>query len=337
MKRTCARHGFTLVELLVVIAIIGMLIALLLPAVQAAREAGRRSQCSNNLRQLALGIHNYHDTLNQLPPTATNQYYDSVGPALSWIASILPFMEGTATADKFDQTVNNHTDPNLTLINNFRSPSLLCPTKRTSGVVNGTYVYWSNYQTSDYASVAMGAGSDYYSQNSDALLTYCVQPATAFSRVKSATTFGSALDGLSTTAMLGEKSMPPQYLNTTSEGPPALAVYYYSYNYTFTGRVLGGNYYNSTTPAPTDGLFWSGWKTPIVRKPLDAYTCTTYPELYGGNTQQTCYGYAFGSWHPQICLFAMGDASVKSLSSITGTGILAAIGGRRDSQQYNAN
>jgi hypothetical protein len=289
------------------------------------------------LRQLALAVHNYHDTTQQLPPSMSNQYYDSVGPALSWIASILPFMEGTATSDKFDQTVNNHTEPNLTLINNYRSPALLCPTRRTNGVVPSTYAYWSNYQTSDYGCVAMGASSDYYSQNSDAILVYPVQVNTATSRVRSATTFGSVLDGLSNTAMLGEKAIAPQYINTTSEGPPALVVYYYSYNYTQTGRMMGGNYYNSTSPVPPDGLFWSGYKAPIVRKPQDSYTCTTYPELYGGNTTGTCYGYSFGSWHPQICLFAMGDASIRPLSSITGTGILSAMGGRRDSQQYNAN
>ena len=84
MQRT--RVGFTLVELLVVIAIIGVLVALLLPAVQAAREAARRSQCTNNLKQLALGMQNHHDTRKALPPGGTVLHG-------TWMPRILPFIE----------------------------------------------------------------------------------------------------------------------------------------------------------------------------------------------------------------------------------------------------
>ncbi|MCA9100401.1 MAG: DUF1559 domain-containing protein [Planctomycetales bacterium] len=85
--RTSPRHGFTLVELLVVIAIIGILIALLLPAVQAAREAARRSQCTNNLKQWGLSMHMFHDTHGQLPAGARNN------PRQTWVMFLWPFIE----------------------------------------------------------------------------------------------------------------------------------------------------------------------------------------------------------------------------------------------------
>jgi prepilin-type N-terminal cleavage/methylation domain-containing protein/prepilin-type processing-associated H-X9-DG protein len=92
------RGGFTLIELLVVIAIIAVLIALLLPAVQSAREAARRAQCVNNLKQIALAMHNYHDTVGSFPPGALDggdPYGWWAGPWWPWAVYILPEMEMT--------------------------------------------------------------------------------------------------------------------------------------------------------------------------------------------------------------------------------------------------
>ena len=93
------RRAFTLVELLVVIAIIGTLVGLLLPAVQAAREAGRRSSCSNNLKQLGLAVQNFADAKRALPPSG---YWPNGSPGLSWIAGILPYMEEATTYNDLD-------------------------------------------------------------------------------------------------------------------------------------------------------------------------------------------------------------------------------------------
>lgn len=108
LSRNRTRSGFTLVELLVVIAIIGVMVGLLLPAVQAAREAARRMSCSNNLRQLALGIHNYHDTHKQFPRNHQQIGFD-LWEALSGINfGLLPFIE---QGPLYDQA-NQYTNPN---------------------------------------------------------------------------------------------------------------------------------------------------------------------------------------------------------------------------------
>jgi len=95
MRHKFNKRGFTLVELLVVIAIIGVLVALLLPAVQAAREAARRSSCGNNLKQIGLGLHNYHDTFLKLPPQTVGS-----GHYCNWWVHILPQMEEGNTYDQ---------------------------------------------------------------------------------------------------------------------------------------------------------------------------------------------------------------------------------------------
>jgi len=122
------RHsGFTLVELLVVIAIIGILVALLLPAVQAAREAARRTQCGNNLKQIGIAFHNYNDIHKTLPAGGIAN-----GWGISFWVGLLPFSEMEGVYNKFDMnSVHNgwtHQNPNnAALINNLRIPWMRCP------------------------------------------------------------------------------------------------------------------------------------------------------------------------------------------------------------------
>ncbi|NLX96367.1 MAG: DUF1559 domain-containing protein [Rhodopirellula sp.] len=104
-----AKRGFTLVELLVVIAIIGILIALLLPAVQAAREAARRAQCTNKIKQIGLALHNYHDSYQMFPAFGWGANQNSPGAPVngqkkgsSGLAALLPYLEQQAVYDKLD-------------------------------------------------------------------------------------------------------------------------------------------------------------------------------------------------------------------------------------------
>src|SRR5438552_10376719 len=101
-RRFLRQPGFTLVELLVVIAIIGVLVALLLPAVQAAREAARRMQCGNQIKQLGLALHNHHDSMG-LFPAADDQFVGPAGATLthSWVPRILPYIEQQALLERY--------------------------------------------------------------------------------------------------------------------------------------------------------------------------------------------------------------------------------------------
>lgn len=117
--------AFTLVELLVVIAIIGILVALLLPAVQAAREAARRAQCANNLKQIGLALQNYESTYRVFPPCLTLPA-SRIGDSWSAQARILPFLEQAALHEEIDFTKSYDTFPT---VKTFRVPTYLCPSE----------------------------------------------------------------------------------------------------------------------------------------------------------------------------------------------------------------
>ena len=166
VKKSSWRQGFTLIELLVVIAIIAILIALLLPAVQQAREAARRTQCKNNLKQLGLAMHNYHDVYNTFPHNhgrfiVANQ--DQIVAEFSWIFNSLPFLEqaniynAAQTVFPFGTADRNHNalGPNAALRATVL-PALLCPSNSMpsvrTGQINGGY-RWNG--------TSPAAGTDY--------------------------------------------------------------------------------------------------------------------------------------------------------------------------------
>lgn len=132
------RAAFTLVELLVVIAIIGILVGLLLPAVQAAREAARRMQCSNNLKQLGLAVHNFESARRQLPTSLrppSNLASSGEQSRVSVLTDLLPYLEQTAVFDRYNKAINWNQGVNIPL-SQTRIPAFICPTNPDGGVLD---------------------------------------------------------------------------------------------------------------------------------------------------------------------------------------------------------
>jgi prepilin-type N-terminal cleavage/methylation domain-containing protein/prepilin-type processing-associated H-X9-DG protein len=209
MKRCGTRSGFTLIELLVVIAIIAVLIALLLPAVQAAREAARRIQCTNNLKQIGLGLHNYHSSVGCFPMGSSSGMYTLPNTYLakeSWSihAALLPFVEQGPLYSNCNFNWSPDMPPNSTAcatqISGFLCPSDPNGTNLTSGVGNsGFYTTGNNCYFG-----SIGATTDILMGQNRKVPTLANVPTTglfAFQQIKSIAT---VIDGTSNSIAFAE-------------------------------------------------------------------------------------------------------------------------------------
>jgi prepilin-type N-terminal cleavage/methylation domain-containing protein len=223
-------HGFTLVELLVVITIIGILISLLLPAVQAAREAARRMQCANNLKQIGLGLHLYHEANRCLPdgwtgndPITRRPLFDGP-PGWGWAAQVLPYVEQSGvynTMMHMDKWVTDSQNATAreTVIRLFRCPSDI---GQDTSSIGGYQVATANYvgvfgamEVCETCEAVAGGGQ-------------CVGDGVFYHN--SRLPFSDIRDGLSQTFMVGERGVKMDYYSTwvglfpDAEHPPARIV-----------------------------------------------------------------------------------------------------------------
>ncbi len=187
------RGGFTLIELLVVIAVIATLVAILLPAVQQAREAARRTQCKNNLKQMTLGFHNYHDTYGSLPLTYSSK---SAAP----FVALLPYIEQSALADLYDYKLTWMNAQNVAVMKEKMPTSYICASTPDGGLpLSSANVFTPGIvgmQTSDYTFPCFAADLNAFFGNLGPPLWGSGESAK----------FGLTADGLSNTVMLHEQA-----------------------------------------------------------------------------------------------------------------------------------
>ena len=301
------RSGFTLIELLVVIAIIGMLIALLLPAVQKSREAARITQCKNNLKQMGIAISNFHDQRNSLPPSRNYDHY------MSWAFLILPHLEGSALFRNWDPELKYYYQSDtarLTPISSFYCPTRRSPPQSSTqnddilspfeigGHIPGTL--------SDYAcSAGYGpAGMWNWITSNGAMIMgeattepptvpagWYAPPMARLKTWKSRTSYRNLVDGTSSTILVGEKHVRPPRWGIAQED----------------GAIYNGDH-------PGNFSRRGGPGAPIAKSPTDSYLDN------------------FGSYHEAVCNFLMADGSVRGVSVLIATDVLGKLTNRNDNE-----
>lgn len=328
--RSNGSRAFTLIELLVVVAIIGSLVALMLPAVQQAREAARVTQCQNNLKQLALSLELYKGANSFYPPARLkhNPQERRSGKCgektATWLVRILPFIEENDVYEQWDMK-----QPWYKHSLEARSPEIplfLCPTRRsdaaTTGLAGDSQFVVVRYscgcetrqmvdtevdvvgQASDYAGNHgdlspgnSGAKTDLiYGGNGTGILigSRPVCDGAILLDWSDKMTDRRITDGLSKTFLVGEKHVPAERLGGMPEDAPA-----------FDGDIF------------TSSVRLAGPGMPLSR---------------GANDVDSTQEFSFGSWHGEICNFAMADGSVRALSRNTDTMLLGQFANRSNHQ-----
>ena len=326
MKISTSQDGFTMIELLVVIGIIGVLVALLLPGVQSAREAGRRSYCSNNVRQLALATTLHHDAHGYFPPARYQSRPDAVQSnkcgleTPTWLARVMPFIEQSTYGERWDfsKVWYRHEEDLLTAV-----PDIyLCPSRRSgqdsvgvrnlaqaSGwapcgcpipprpplIVRGALCDYSGNH-GDLTPGATGDPTDFYYGGNGTGVIISVRPKcldgqaiAALDRIQIAT----VSDGTSNTFLIGEKFVPPSQLK----------------QYPFDVPAYDGDHLPASCRLAGPGL----------------RLATSAEDVMADM-------FSFGSWHPGGVHFAMVDGSSRFLNSRTDTKILGTLANRHDAQ-----
>ena len=278
-------RGFTLVELLVVIAIIGILIALLLPAVQAAREAARRSQCTNNLKQIGLALHMHHDRDKYFPPGHYANPAGSVscanGNEATWFTYILPFLEQSAAYDQIDWKFAFGCGAHQVVTNLFFS-TVHCPSDKKPAS-SGTHAR-SNY----VANNGIGPMKEWCMVGQTATARPPISREGGVFYINSNMAIAELLDGTSNTAMVCEirVSKPGDYRGVMHYPEDPL----YHHNYTP----------NSLVPDQTRTAFCTAGNDPRIPC-IGAFTA------YNNRNMLT----TARSYHPGGVNLALGDGSVR--------------------------
>ncbi len=323
------RRGFTLVELLVVIAIIGILVSLLLPAVQAAREAARRIQCSNNLKQYGLACHNYHDTHKVFPPGGTwnvnlsTDWNQRTRPRIGWQVRILPFMEQQPTFDKLNMLLYEawatpipKTGVPNALAREHQMPYAMCPSDSSMdfrGVwaqssyvgslgsqltpsANGSCNIWTTANVHyEHPQGASGHGNEVRTDRISGM----------FSRLGMVIDMADVSDGTSNTIMVGE------YLNACTDHTAG----WWNFN--------GGGNAHSSTSVPMNTM------TTCVDSQQQAIDLRyPQPQCFAKNNWNLSWG--FRSEHPTGAQFLFADGSVQFIPDNIDYFTYQYLGGRRD-------